>query len=379
VDPSGHFTDVIRRATAKLPAQRYANAREMHDALIAAWKRSQPPAGDGDATHHGTVAFLLKRIEHRGDFPAISRSLAEINKMTSSEETASIARIAGVVLRDYALTNRLLKLANSTYYSRPLGKVSTVSDAIRILGFDQVRLTCIGLTCFGSFAGGGKSLRLREQSIASFIAGLVARHLAAEMNIKDTEEAFLCAMLFDLGKTLALYYFPEDFREIEGLVCRGAALEQATRSVLGITLPELGHAVGEIWGLPPIVLDCMSNNPAPDAPAAVNRMHCIVRFANALVSVDPDHMSSVEDIAASAACLRPELTLGTAQICALLNAAIEKFKTFASVLEVDPAKSSYIQRLERWVAIVGERLNAASDRSAEAPRTILPTESPPDT
>jgi hypothetical protein len=90
-------------------------------------------------------------------------------------------------------------------------------------------------------------------------------------------------------------------------------------------------------------------------------------------------MSSVEDIAASAACLRPELTLGTAQICALLNAAIEKFKTFASVLEVDPAKSSYIQRLERWVAIVGERLNAASDRSAEAPRTILPTESPPDT
>ena len=362
MDPGGHFTQVIRQATVKDPAQRYPHARAMHDALVVAWKKSQPAVNARDAVFHGTVAFVLKRIERRGDFPAVSKTLTEINHLTSGDSQSPISRLTSVVLRDYALTNRLLKLANSSYYARAAGKVKTVSDAINLLGIDQVRLTCNGLACFGHFAGRKQDIRLKEESIASFIAGLVARHLAAQMKAKATEEAFLAGMLFNLGKMLALFYFPDDYEEIEDLVTRGATMDEAARSVLGISLAEMGCAVGEVWGLSPIVLSCMLENPSADELAQTDGMQSIVRFANTLTGVDAAQDPTGVGIAACAAQLQPLLVLSPAQTHALLQAANEKFKTFAQALEVDLAKSSCVQRLERWLTVNAEHLQSIAQQ-----------------
>jgi len=364
VDPDGYFTRVIRRATAKDPDERFAHARAMHDALIAAWEKSQPAVSSKDTAFHGTVAFVLKRIERRGDFPAVSKALAEINQLTSGDSQTPISRLAGTVLRDYALTNRLLKLANSSYYARSTGKVKTVSDAINLLGVDQIRLTCNGLACFGHFAGRKQDLRLREESIASFLAGLVSRHLAAQIKIQETEEAFLAGMLFHLGKTLALFYFPEDYDEIEDLMRGGAAADEAARSVLGIGLAELGYAVGEIWGLPPVVLRCMLESSSSDEPDPISGIRSIVRFANALTCVDADLDVTGELIAARAVQLKPYLMLGPDAIHALLRAAIEKFKTFALALEVDFAKTRCGQRLEHWLSVNEARLKSVERQRA---------------
>ena len=349
-DPAGHFTQVIREATAKDPAQRFPHARAMHDALVAAWNKSQPAVNARDAVFHGTVAFVLKRIERRGDFPAVSKTLTEINQLTSGDSQSSISRLTSVVLRDYALTNRLLKLANSPLYARASGSIKTVSDAINLLGIDQVRLTCNGLACFGHFAGGAQGARLKEESIRSFIAGLVARHLAAQMKARATEEAFLAGMLFNLGKMLALHYFQEDCAEIEDLMTRGATAHEAARSVLGITLPEMGYAVGQVWGLSPIVLGCMLEDPSPGEPVQSDGMRAIVRFANALTSVDSEQDPAGEGIAACATQLQPHLTLSPANTHALLQAAIDKFRAFAPALEVDLNKTTCVRRLEEWLA-----------------------------
>jgi HD-like signal output (HDOD) protein len=340
-DPGGALARLIRRATAKDPAQRFEDARAMHEALAA---ELAPPKLPDDAATRGVVAFLLKRMEHRGDFPAVSRTLAEINRIAGDEKT-TLARISGAVLRDYALTNRLLKLANSAHYPHLAGKVATVSDAIKLLGFNEVRLVCSGLACFGHFTG-GRQKRLREESTASFIAGLIARHLAVQSGIKDVEEAFIAGMLFHLGKALALFYFPEDHWEIENLVARGATPDEAATRILGISLPQLGRAIGEIWGLPAAVLDCMSDKPGTND--AARRLRQIVRFANALAGVDPARDAEGMQIAAEAAKLQPPL--GPADVDAMLQAALEKFKAFAPALEIDADKSVCVQRVEQWLA-----------------------------
>jgi HD-like signal output (HDOD) protein len=340
-DPGGRAVALIRRATAKNAALRFADAKAMHDALAAALAPSSPAA---DAAQ-GAVAFLLKRMEHRGEFPAVSRTLAEINRIAGDEKT-TLARISGAVLRDYALTNRLLKLANSPHYPHLAGKVATVSDAIKLLGFNEVRLVCSGLACFGHFSG-GRQKKLREEATASFIAGLIARHQAAQAGMKDVEEAFIAGMLFNLGRALALFYFPEDCWEIENLMARGTAPDQAARQILGITLPELGHAVGKVWGLPAEVIDCMLP-PLADAPPAAARLGAIVRFANALAGADAEADPGDERVAQAASRLQPPPS--EANVAALLAAALEKFKAFAPALEIEPDKSACVQRLERWIA-----------------------------
>lgn len=338
-DPGGRFTPLIRRAIARNPAERFADAAALHAALA---EILSPPKADVG----GAAAFLLKRMERRGEFPAVSKTLAEINRIAGDEKT-TLARISGAVLRDYALTSRLLKLANSATYPHLAGKVATVSDAIKLLGFNEVRLVCSGLACFGHFTQ-GRQKRLREESTASFVAGLLARHLAARAGIKDVEEAFIAGMLFNLGHALALFYFPEDQWEIENLVKRGTTPDEAARKVLGITLAELGHAIGKTWGLPDVVVDCMLDDPAGSAPPATRRLRDIVRFANRLAEADASRDAAGHQLAASAAQLEPPL--GSADIDALLLAAVEKLKAFAPALEIDLEKSVCVQRLEQWLA-----------------------------
>ncbi len=360
-DPGGHFTQVIRQATLKDPDSRYPHARALYDALNAAWEKARPKMDAKEAIVHGTVAFVMKRIERKGDFPAVSKTLAEVNQLTSDNSQSPISRLSAVVLRDYALTNRLLKLANSSYYARSTGNVKSVSDAINLLGIEQVRLTCNGLTCFGHFAGRKQDARLREESICAFIAGLLARHLATQAGVKESESAFLAGMLHHLGRMLALYYFPDDYEEIEDLISRGATPEEAARSVLGIGLAEMGHAVGELWGLPPMALACMR-----DQEDEFEVLRLIVRFANTLVAADTQSIAIAEQLEADTEVLRTHLNLDAAKRHALLEAGLEKFRSFAPALELDLAKSPAIQRIESWLEDTAAKLAQCNDASTAA-------------
>ena len=347
IDPGGHLGAVIAKATHKNPQDRYANAREMHVALCAAWERVRDEAGEKTAVLHGTLSFVLKRIERRGDFPAISRTLAEVNQLTSGERDSPLSRLAAVVLRDYALTSRLLKLANSSYFSRGTGRVKSVSDAISVMGVEQVRLTCNGLACFGHFSGKKDRQRLRDESVAAFITGLIARHVAAQFKAKDPEGAFLAGMLRNLGRMLALYYFDDDFEEIERLVEGGATEEEASRTVLGVSLAELGSAVGGVWGLPPVVVACMADTGAGSGDARV--VLSAVRLADTLASVDVARDTDHSRLLAAAAALPVAQPPGLEALHALLAAAVEKFRVFAPALEVDLAGSACVQRLQSWL------------------------------
>lgn len=365
VDPTGAFTEVVVRATARDPSKRYQNAREMHDALRQAWDIATRDAQHA-AVVHGTVAFVMKRIERKGDFPAISRTLAEVNKLTGEANNASVAQLTNVVLRDYALTNRLLKLANSSYFSRGSGNVKTVSDAIKLLGLEQVRLACNSLACFGHFSGKHeKGLRIREEAIASFIAGLVARHLAVHMKVGDAEEAFLAAMLFNLGRMLALYYFTDDFADIEALINDGADELSAARTVLGTTLPEIGHGVGQTWGLPPAALACMVDENAANESRSLT---AIVRFANRLTAVTTSAPLNASTLLVDAQSLAKSIDVPLATVVQLLDAATQKFASFAPALEVDAGNSACLRRLNAWINDVNETLAAAAARAdTEAP------------
>lgn len=130
VDPQGHFTALIARATQKDSEQRYANATQMREALIAAWDATANSVDDGRAAYHGTAAFVLRRIERRGDFPAVSRTLSEINELTSSESQSSVSRLSAVMLRANVLRaslNACSACTRATVFSARLASRISIS------------------------------------------------------------------------------------------------------------------------------------------------------------------------------------------------------------------------------------------------------------
>ena len=99
--------------------------------------RRRADAGAGAAS--GTLEFLLRRMRHKSDFPALSDSVLRIQRVATSENE-SLGSLSDEILKDVALTNKLLRLVNTAHYAQAGGgSVSTVSRAVALVGFAGIR------------------------------------------------------------------------------------------------------------------------------------------------------------------------------------------------------------------------------------------------
>ena len=126
---------IVQRALARSPSARYATAGDFRDALRG-WAA---PVSAPTAASNATLDFLLRRMRHKSDFPALSDSVARIQRVANSEDD-SISDLTHEILKDVALTNKLLRLVNSVHYAHASrGTISTVSRAVSLVGFNAVR------------------------------------------------------------------------------------------------------------------------------------------------------------------------------------------------------------------------------------------------
>ena len=103
---------ILQRVIARDPAQRYATAADFRDALRA-WAA---PASAPSAASNATLDFLLRRMRHKSDFPALSDSVARIQRVANSEDD-SISDLTHEILKDVALTNKLLRLVKDVLHN----------------------------------------------------------------------------------------------------------------------------------------------------------------------------------------------------------------------------------------------------------------------
>ena len=188
----------------------------------------------------------MRADDREADFPSTSRVLNDINRLTGDASGSSAAKLANVILRDYALTNKLLKLVNSAFFAGG-GEISNVSRAIVVLGVQKVRSIANSLAYFGNMGGNGNDT-LRDAMVRSFLSGLLARHLVQRSKRGDPEEGFICGLFQNLGENLTAYYFPEDHAEIRELAAGSQGdVASGSNRVIGVGFAELGVEVARVW------------------------------------------------------------------------------------------------------------------------------------
>lgn len=289
---------ILRRAIERDPKRRWPDARGFRGSLLQ-WQRPPTlPVGEaGVAGSAGTLEFLLRRMRHKTDFPALSSSVSRIQRFAESENE-SIGGLSNEILKDVALTQKLLRLVNTAHYSSAGGNVSTVSRAIALIGFAGVRNLAMSLVLLEHMHDKAHASQLLEDFLRSLMAGMLAAELAA--GARDSEEAFIGAMFQNLGRLLCEFYFPEEAGQVRGLIApatgaRSAASpsvrdeESAAVSVLGLSYQALGVGVAKSWGLPDGLQACM-RKPAGEPPPrpsgdAVERMRWLTFVANQITDV----------------------------------------------------------------------------------------------
>ena len=297
--PSGLAPDVddglraiVQRGLAREPSSRWPSAAAMREAL-AAWLHpvAEP---DADAQQEAPVLdFLLRRMRHRSDFPALSDAIGRIQRLTQSENE-SLASLSNEILKDVALTQKLLRLVNTAAYRHTGGGgISTVSRAVALIGFAGIRNLALSLVLLERMENKGHAQRLREDFLRSLMAASLARELCP--NAREAEEAFLGAMLHHLGRTLTEFYFPEEADAVRRLVTPlengPPPLSEAAAStqVLGMSYEALGLGVARQWGLPDSLQRAM-RRPGGDAPTKLiedgaERQRWLARASNDMADV----------------------------------------------------------------------------------------------
>ena len=256
--------DVLRgallRACAFEPGLRYPSAQAFLDDLLA-WsgKQKQGAAQEAVASvgkQNSTLEFLLRRMRNKSDFPALSESIGRIQNMATSEKE-SISSVTNEILKDVALTNKLLRLVNSAHYARG-SSVGTVSRAVSLVGFNGIRNMALSLVLLEHMQDKTNAHLLKEEFLRALMAGSIAAELGT--NQMEREEAFIGALFQSLGRMLSQFYFSEEANSIRNLVSaprEPISEEAASTRVLGLSYEALGLGVSKAWGLPESIQRCI--------------------------------------------------------------------------------------------------------------------------
>lgn len=245
---------IVQRALARDSAERMPSAAAMRLALQH-WSQGAPalPVEPAATAGHATLDFLLLRMKHRSDFPALSDAVSRIQRVANSENE-NLQSLSAEILKDVALTHKLLRMVNTAHYSAAGGTVSTVSRAVALVGFAGIRNMALSLVLLDHMQDKGHATQLKEEFLRALMAGTLAGELTTIG--REAEECFLSAMFQNLGRLLAEFHFPDEARQIRALVqpvsAQAAALDAraAALRVLGIDYGALGQGVAKVWGLP---------------------------------------------------------------------------------------------------------------------------------
>src|SRR5580704_11843176 len=125
---------------------------------------------------------LLQRIKQCPSLPSLPSIAMQVLDLAQKADV-DIAEIARIISKDPALSGKILRTVNSSFYGRSQ-HVSTISHALVILGLQSVKTLVLGFslvnTLSGSKAKGFKHLQYWRRSI---FAATAARTLATRINL----------------------------------------------------------------------------------------------------------------------------------------------------------------------------------------------------
>ncbi len=351
--PSSHNNSIdegldalIMKALEKDPHNRYETAGEMLKAFenTLALNHVANQSENTDAT----VQFLLRRMNHKKDFPAFSQTISILNKATSSEST-SLTTVSNAILKDISLTNKILRVVNSAYYNRG-EKISTISRAVVMLGMDTVKSMAVSMMLFENLQNKDQAGKMMDDAVTSLFSALMANDLAKSNQVTDHEEAFLCAMLQQLGKMLVRYYLHEESLLIDNQIEQNNLKENtASMKVLGTSFLLLGMAVAEEWGFPEQIINSMLpldkrilSNPGTQQ----EKLRVIAHFSNDLSQILKKPVGTQELLIDKLIThYRKALKLDKKYVTAMIEKTLIELNKFAEQINFNLSKSQFYRQL----------------------------------
>ncbi len=207
---------------------------------------------------------LVERVVNCPRLPSLPAIAMEVIELCRRQDI-NIKHIATTVSNDPALSSKILKTVNSSFYGLSQS-VSTISHALVILGLNSVKTLALGFSLVDTFKdqsdGQFDMLAFWKRCLYSAVG---ARTVCQQADVVQLEEAFLGGLLQDIGMMGLIQTLGGEYLELVER-CEGDHHElwKIERKELGVDHPAIGAALGESWKLPPVLLSPIKFHEQPD-------------------------------------------------------------------------------------------------------------------
>ncbi len=208
---------------------------------------------------------LKKLISRLNKLPSLPTLYTAIMEEIQSPQT-SVEKVGTIIERDPSMCAKILQMVNSAFFGVRQNITNPV-QATSFLGVETIKDLALAMKLFAQF----NSQILKELGMGSLwdhsaATALYARTIARHENQdkKMTGNSFTAGILHDIGKLVLTENFPKPYYDaIRRSISHAEVLQDAEKSVFGVSHAEVGAYLLGIWGLPDKVIEAVAYHHQP--------------------------------------------------------------------------------------------------------------------
>ena len=245
----------------------------------------------GTQDREQAVQTAIREISHIATLPEVTLKIVELVEAPSSPAQA----LHNVIANDPALSSRILKVVNSSFYGLP-GQIGSINRAIVMLGLNAVKNIAIAASLAKLFRGGDLSHGFSARSVweHAVACGAITKMVADTAKVGFSDEAFLGGLMHNIGLMVEMQFDRNKLIEVVqslGVNGEGAPandMRDVEAKFFGADHQDFGKGLCEKWKFPNnfSLVTGYHHNPM-EAPADGRRLPAMVYVADRLVgSID---------------------------------------------------------------------------------------------
>ncbi len=208
--------------------------------------------------------IINKILQERHELFSLPQTLVEVLRI-ARDDRSSADEMAKVLMHDPALTAKILRMANSPYYSVHR-EVTTMTKAVVMLGLRQVTALALSASIYNLVARWETKIdRLRFWRHSLEVA-IASRMIAEAIQYPHIEEAFIAGLLHDIGLLILEKSFPKDFEHLCSQAKKGERTLELEEELWGTNHARVGQFLLEQWNIPQAICEAVGHHHIQYAP-----------------------------------------------------------------------------------------------------------------
>ena len=212
-----------------------------------------------DNQKQSPISKLLKRMDSSPGFAGLGSSVRLISRLTEAEDGGT-RELTETILCDAALTGKLLRISNSSRNARGGRNITTIDQAIVILGLNTVKSVALSLSMLDALSNKPQSKQLHAEIVAAYFCSSLAYEITRIKGSRyNTQEAQVCGLMQNIGRIMATYYLYDEIERSRSIQAeKNLTEEEAVAETLGMTYEDISVAIALHWNLPDLLQQCLA-------------------------------------------------------------------------------------------------------------------------